>query len=263
VPYATIHGIRLFYKDVGAGRPLVLVPGLGADSTAYNLVIPHLRRRLRAIAPDPRGLGRSADAPDPLSTQAMAQDLCGLLDHLGVPRASFLGSSMGALIVRRLATLYADRLDRLVLCAAGIGNAPYAGRIRALLRALVRGAPPADLMRHILTLILSPEFIDKNEVFLQELEGLLGPDKRALRMMERQLAVMEAEAADEMGPIHAPVLLIAGAQDRLVPLHHVRALKESLPRSTLLVLEQAGHHPFLEASQETLEGLMAFLQDRG
>lgn len=262
MPYALIRRLRLFYKDVGAGQPLVLIPGLGGDSTAYNLLLPHLRGRLRAIAPDPWGLGRSDDAPDPLSTPCLAGDLLSLLDYLEIPRASLLGTSIGALVVRRFAVLHPDRVDRLVLCAAGTGDGPYARRIRSLLRTLARDARPEDLMGHILTLILSPEFIDENDALIQGMEALLRPDERTLRTMDRQLAMLEAEAGDEMGPIHAPVLLIAGAQDRLTPLHHVQALRRTLPKGRLLILKQAAHHPFLEAPEAAIDGLIAFLEDR-
>ena len=81
MPYAMIKGLRLFYKDVGAGRPLVLVPGLGADSTAYNPLLPQLRGRLRVIAPDPRGLGRSDDGPGPLNSEQLAGELASLLEN--------------------------------------------------------------------------------------------------------------------------------------------------------------------------------------
>jgi pimeloyl-ACP methyl ester carboxylesterase len=261
MPYAVIQGLRLFYKDVGAGRPLVLVPGLGADSTAYNALLSNLRRRVRAIAPDPLGLGRSDDAPEPLTIQRVVEDLLALLDHLDVSKASLLGTSMGALVVRCFATLHPQRVDRLILCSPGGGRSPYARRIRCLLKALLKATPPEDFMGHFLTLMLSPAFINDHEGLLLDLEQASRPDERTLRTMMRQLAMMEAAAEEEIGVIRVPVLLIAGAQDRLAPLHHVQALHESLKGSRLLVLKEAAHHLFLEAPEEALRGLFAFLDE--
>jgi pimeloyl-ACP methyl ester carboxylesterase len=261
MPYFAIPGLRLFYKDVGRGAPLVLIPGLGADSMAFNPVLPDLRKRVRVIAPDPRGLGRSGDAIGPLSTRQLTQDIRELLDHLEIRRVAILGASMGALVVRRFATQCPDRVDRVILCTAGRGVEPYARRVGHLIRALVQGAKPDDLMAHFLTLILSPRFIDDHPEWVWDLARFLRPDERTVRTMERQLEMMEAEAGEEMGPIHAPVLILAGAQDRLVPLHHAEALQQSMPGSRLVVLAEAAHHPFLEAREETLEAVMAFLEE--
>ena len=261
MPQAVIQGVRIFYKDVGSGMPLLLVPGFGADSMAFNPVLPDLRKRVRVIAPDPRGLGRSGDANGPLSTRQLAEDIRGLLDHLEIPRVAILGASMGALVVRRFAALCPDRVSRVILCTAGRGDEPYARRVRHLLRSLVKGAKPDDLMAHLLTLILSPKFIDDHEEWVRDLARFLRPNERTLRVMERQLEMMEAEAGEEMGPLHAPVLILAGAQDRLVPRHHAEALHRSIPGSRLVVLDQAAHHPFLEARDAGLEAVMAFLEE--
>jgi 3-oxoadipate enol-lactonase len=261
MPYATIRGLRLFYKDVGAGPPLMVIPGLGVDSMAYNPLIPHLRERIRLIAPDPWGLGRSAEAPGPLSSRQLSEDLRDLLDHLGIVKASVLGTSMGALVARRFATLFPDRVARLVLCSAGKRDAPYARRMGRLLGALVKGTPPQELMGHMLTLILSPEYIDEHEGLLRDLEQLMQPNESTLRTMALQVAMMEAEAADTMGEIQVPVLIMSGARDRVVPLEYATVLQESLPGSRLVIIQNAAHHLFLEARDEALKGLLDFLEE--
>ena len=262
MPYAVVNGLRLFYKDVGSGSPLVLIPGWGADSTVYNLVLAPLKARFRVIAADPRGLGRSDDGPPgPVTVRDLAGDLLGLLDRLGIAKASFLGTSMGALVARRLAALYPDRTDRLVLCSAGTGDMPYAGRIRRLLGALAEGSKPEEFMRHFLTLILSPKFIDQNEELLREIEIAYAPNARTLRTMKRHLEMIEADGGAADGAVRVPTLLIVGTLDRLVPLKHAEALQQSIPGSRLLVLDGVGHHPFMEAGREALDGLFAFFEE--
>jgi 3-oxoadipate enol-lactonase len=261
MPYATVRGLRVFYKDVGKGRPLVLVPGWGADSMVFNPILPYLKAHARLIAADPRGLGRSDDVDGPLSSRELAGDILELLNHLQIPRASILGASLGALVVRRFATLHPERVDRVILCTAGEVTSPYARRIRDLLRALVRELPPEDLMTHFLTLILSPAYIDSHVEYVRDLEMILRPNARTLRAMERQSEMMDREAAEGMGPIPAPVLVLAGGQDRVVPLHHAEALHRSLPGSRLVVLEDAAHHPFLETRDRALAAVLAFLKE--
>lgn len=115
-------------------------------------------------------------------------------------------------------------------------------------------------MKHLFTMILSPDFLDKNDEFIGWMEELLTPDSHRLRIIERQVAMLNAESQEDMGAVDAPVLIMAGAKDRVLPLHHAEALQRSLLESRLLVLEGAAHHPFLEAPQEAIDGLIAFLE---
>jgi pimeloyl-ACP methyl ester carboxylesterase len=262
MPFARIAALRIFYKDVGQGPPLLLIPGFGADSTAYNGLLPRLRGRLRLIAPDPRGLGRSDDAPGPLTSRHLVRDLVGVMDHLGISRTAILGSSMGAWVAIRMAAMHPERVERLVLCTPGAGNGPYARRVRGLLRALLEGAHPGDLMGHLLTLILSPRFLEENEALVREVERATRPDDRTRGTMARQLDMMAQEAGEKAGPIRTPALILAGSQDRLAPLHSVEALHRSLPGSRLVVLEGVAHHPFLEAPERAIAAVVSFLDGR-
>jgi pimeloyl-ACP methyl ester carboxylesterase len=216
---------------------------------------------VRLIAPDPRGLGRSGDAPGPLTSHRLARDLVGILDHLGIQRTAVLGSSMGAWVARRLAALHPDRVEALILCTPGGGDSPYARRVRALLRALLDAGGPDDLMDHIFTLVLSPRFLNENEPLVRELARMSRPDARARRTMAGQLEMMAREAGDPPDPVPSPVLILAGAQDRLVPLGELEALRSSIPGSRLVILEGAAHHPFLEAPKEAVDHLVSFMED--
>ncbi len=168
---------------------------------------------------------------------------------------------MGALVARRFAASFPERVSRLVLCSAGRRDTPYARRMGRLFGALVKGTSTQELMGHILTLILSPEYIDEHEGLLRDLEQLMQPNGSTLRTMALQVAMMEAEADDPIGEIQAPVLIMAGARDRVVPLEYARALRESLPGSRLVVIENAAHHLFLEAKDESLKSLLEFLEE--
>jgi pimeloyl-ACP methyl ester carboxylesterase len=124
----------------------------------------------------------------------------------------------------------------------------------------MQSAPPEEFMGHFLTLILSPGFINDREGLFLELEQGTPKDERTLRTMVRQLTMMEAAAEEDIGVIQTPVLIIAGAQDRLVPLTNVQSLHRAMPGSRLMVLEKAGHHLFLEAPEEALAALFSFLE---
>src|SRR5687767_7773513 len=126
VPRAgTVHTNRqeLYYEIHGDGPPLVLVMGIGYDSSLWTLQqVPVLSTRFRVVLLDNRDAGRSSRADHPYTIADMADDLTGLLDALDIHRTHLLGLSMGSMIGMEFALRHPDRLDRLVL--AGPSAAP-------------------------------------------------------------------------------------------------------------------------------------------
>lgn len=112
---ADIDPIRIHCEVRGRGRPLLLILGLGADVSEYTSLIDQLATGCQVIAFDNRGAGRS-DKPDrPYSIEIMAADALGVLDRLGVTRASVLGISLGGRIAMELALGHPERVERLIL----------------------------------------------------------------------------------------------------------------------------------------------------
>src|SRR5215207_6359242 len=110
------NGQELFYEVHGDGPALVLLMGIGYDSSLWTLQqVPVLCSRFRVIILDNRDAGRSSRADHPYTIADMADDVAGLLDALGIPRTHLLGLSMGSMIGMAFALRHADRLDRLVL----------------------------------------------------------------------------------------------------------------------------------------------------
>src|SRR5688572_23778389 len=117
------NGQQLYYEVHGNGPPLVLVMGIGYDSTLWTLAqVPALSTQFRVVLVDNRDAGRSSPASAPYRITDMADDLAGLLDALGIGQCHLLGLSMGGMIALEFALRHADRLDRLVL--TGTGAAP-------------------------------------------------------------------------------------------------------------------------------------------
>ena len=117
------NGQQLYYEVHGDGPPLVLLMGIGYDSSLWTLAqVPALSTQFQVVLMDNRDAGRSSRADHPYRISDMADDVAGLLDALGVERSHLLGLSMGGLIAQEFALRHADRLDRLVL--TGTGAAP-------------------------------------------------------------------------------------------------------------------------------------------
>jgi alpha/beta hydrolase fold len=97
MPFVIVpDGTRLYYEEVGAGEPLLLISGNGRDHTDWNGVRDDFADRYRVIVYDHRGTGQSDKPSAPLySMHGFAQDAVALLDHLGIARAHVYGHSMG------------------------------------------------------------------------------------------------------------------------------------------------------------------------
>lgn len=114
------NGIHLTVLRAGQGAPLILLHGFPQNHRAWARVAPTLAQHFDVIIPDLRGYGDS-DAPpdDPAHTtyskRTMAQDITGLMDALGLPRAHILGHDRGARVAYRLALDHPSRVDRLGL----------------------------------------------------------------------------------------------------------------------------------------------------
>ena len=110
--------VTLSVHRAGQGAPLVLLHGYPQNHHCWAKVAPDFARHFDVIVPDLRGYGDS-DAPDdddthrPYSKRAMAADISGLLDALGIERAHVLGHDRGARVAYRFALDHPERLDRL------------------------------------------------------------------------------------------------------------------------------------------------------
>jgi pimeloyl-ACP methyl ester carboxylesterase len=94
--YADVNGLHMYYELYGEGSPLVLLHGgmLTIDLN-FGTLIPALSGTHQLIGVEMQGHGRTADIDREITPAALAGDVAGLLDHLGIDRAHIFGHSMG------------------------------------------------------------------------------------------------------------------------------------------------------------------------
>jgi 3-oxoadipate enol-lactonase len=117
MPYAQVGDIKLYYEVHGDGPPILLIPGLGADTRLFFNVVPLLAPSHQVVVLDPRGGGQSDKPAGQYSIEQMADDVAGLFGTLGVASADVVGYSMGGKIALQLAACHPELVDHLVLCA--------------------------------------------------------------------------------------------------------------------------------------------------
>ena len=118
--WADVRSLRMRYLDWGGeGAPVLALHGLASSAHWYDILAPCLRQRLRIIAPDQRGHGRTTQAPGGYDWPSVAADAVGLLDALGIEQAILFGHSWGGNVAVATAVHYPGRVRALVLIDGG------------------------------------------------------------------------------------------------------------------------------------------------
>jgi pimeloyl-ACP methyl ester carboxylesterase len=112
--FVTANGIRLHYLDWGGLGPVLMLIHGGLDNAhVFDDLAPAFTDHFRVIAYDLRGHGRS-DAKGPFDTTTRTEDLCGLMDRLGINKAHLAGWSLGGNDITAMAGTHPERVDSIV-----------------------------------------------------------------------------------------------------------------------------------------------------
>src|SRR5712691_2790300 len=123
MPLHQINGQWIHYEDTGGTLgPLVLAHGILMNSQMFDPQIEAKSPDWRVITWDERCHGETESTNDPFTYWDLADDLRGLLDHLGVERAVICGMSQGGFIALRFALKYPERVSALVLLGTQAGT---------------------------------------------------------------------------------------------------------------------------------------------
>ena len=122
--FIEIEGMRIHYRDEGAGQPLVLLHGFGSSLYTWDRWVRQLAGTRRLIRLDLPGFGLTGPAPDgDYSAERYVRVVAALLDSLGVERTDIAGNSMGGRTALMFALAHPERVRKLILVDAG-GFAP-------------------------------------------------------------------------------------------------------------------------------------------
>jgi pimeloyl-ACP methyl ester carboxylesterase len=262
-----LFGNHIAYQQLGDQGPVVvLLHGIADSGQTWDVLLPHLptdndRGAFTILAPDLLGHGRSAKPRSDYSLSAHANMLRNLLDALGHDQVIVVGHSLGGGVAMQFAHQYPERCRGLMLVATGgLGN-----EVAGLLRAAA--LPGAELVLRL----LAAHQIQRT---LGAVSGPLGRGLRPLRLSitvdiddilrgYRALSDSEAQAAflatlrsvvDTGGQRvsamnwlsvagKAPITLVWGGRDPIIPVRHAYDAHELIPHSELVIFPDAGHFP--------------------
>ena len=265
MPFLRVNGIQIYFEEHGKGEPLLLIQGLGYPSGMWFLQIPPLSGHFRTIVFDNRGVGKTDKPDEPYSVPLMASDAAGLLGALGVQKAHVVGVSLGGYIAQELALEYPHLVDRLVLLSTSCGGPKYTQLTVAFWGevATLAGLPPKEIIRRGMALSTSGEFYRANPDLIDRSVSIRMEKLQPLHAFTRQSeAAMKFDNNDRAHRIRCPALILAGAQDRVMPLVLTEELAKKIPHAQFKVFPNAAHLLFLEEADAVNRVIMDFLSER-
>lgn len=251
------NGAVVHYRDEGRrdGRPIVLINALGSDLRIWDEVAALLARDFRVVRYDKRGHGLSDTVPGSAHMDDYARDLAGLLDALGIARATIVGLSIGGLIAQQLYREQPGLFASLVLSdtAAKIGDdASWDARISAIEGGGVEAVADGVLQRWF-----TADFRAKRAEELAGWRNMLvrTPKEGYLAACE---ALKRADLRPYAGAISVPTLCLVGDEDGSTPVPFVRELADNISGSRFEVIAGAGHIPAIEKPEATADLLARY-----
>jgi 3-oxoadipate enol-lactonase len=246
------NGAVVHYRDEGPrnGRAIVLINALGSDLRIWDEVAALLARDFRVVRYDKRGHGLSELPPGAAEMGDYARDLAGLLDALGVARATIVGLSIGGLIAQELYRQSPRLFAGLVLSdtAAKIGDdASWDARIAAIETGGVEAVADGVLQRWFTA-----------DFRAGRADALVGWRTMLVRTPKEGYlaacgALKRADLRPYAGAIAVPTLCMVGDEDGSTPIALVRETAGYISGSRFEVIAGAGHIPAIEKPEATAE----------
>lgn len=256
MPYADVNGQRLYYEDTGGPAPAVVFShGFLMDADMFAPQVAALRDAYRVVTWDERGFGRTDYDGKEFTYWDSADDVVGLLGHLGIDRAVLGGMSQGGFLSLRAALRHPDRVRALVLIDTQSGTEDpaviesYQGMTADW---LANG--PVNVGPFVAGLIIGHPAIEA--AWMAKWDKLprenMGPASECLYGRD--------DITDRLGEITVPALVIHGTADNAIPMEKAEALASALVGAGPVVkIDGAAHASNLTHPDQVNPPLRAFL----
>jgi pimeloyl-ACP methyl ester carboxylesterase len=270
-------GVRMHYRDQGQGPTLLLIHGFSASLHTWEPWVERLatgENRIndyRIISIDLPGHGLTrAPAGYQASIEAYRDIVAAFVRSQNLERFALAGSSMGGNIAWEYALAHPEQVETLILVDASgwqetraefARDPPVFKLLRnPMLGPLLRDLDSTRLIRGGLEASFGDPALVDEAMVTRYAELARAPGHREI-LLQMTLAFRERNfaTAERLAPLQMPVLVLAGDQDRLVPVDHARQFNEAIAGSQLVLFEGIGHIPQEEAADDSALAVHEFL----
>jgi len=270
--FAEVGGVGLHYTRTGSPPPtLLLLHSFGSSTFSWRNVAGPLGDHAQVIAFDRPGFGFSerpavTSTRNPYTPPAQLDLTLGLLDALSVRRAVLVGHAAGGALAVEFALAHPELVAGIVLVgpvlrsggppawARGLFNTPQAARMGPYVMRQFAEEPGLELLRQ--------GYADPDKLTEADLVGY----RRPLQATNWDRALWEVTKASRptdllprLAELGVPTLVVAGAEDGVVPPEQHEEVVAAIPGATLEVLNGCGHAPHQECPRRFLEAVTPWL----
>jgi len=273
--FRTIHGYRRAFRIAGSGPVILLIHGIGDNSTTWTTVQAKLAQRFTVIAVDLLGHGQSDKPRADYSIAAYANGMRDLLSVLDIERATVIGHSLGGGVAMQFTYQFPQLVERLVLVGAGgvtkdvnvalrLASLPMGSEALALLR-LPLVLPALQIFGRAAGLVLGSTAVGRD---LPDVLRILAdlPEPMASSAFTRTLRAVVDWRGQSVTMLDrcyltqsVPVQIVWGAEDVVVPVSHAQMAHAAMPGSRLEIFEHSGHFPFHDDPDRFVEVIERFI----
>jgi 3-oxoadipate enol-lactonase len=277
MPVVKVDDIKISYTDHGQGEVMVLIMGLGANKESWFMNVPSLSKYYRVIAFDSRGVGETDRSSGAYTMGRMAEDTVGLLDALNIDKAHIVGVSLGSMIAQEVAIRFPQRVNKLVLAATTPGMSDAANKDmweKKNSEMRRRTGMGEDFNERIVN---DPASIDVIKIMVGLTKNAFGrfvfriPMTLGARyyfnkvgptgVLDQLRAVSRHNTIDRLDQIKAPTLVMAGTDDKIVPIEFSRIVAQYIPKCRFVEFNRGSHSFFMEMSKRFNREVINFLKE--
>lgn len=259
--FARTGTVELPFDISGSGPDLVLIPGVATTRPLWNLVRPQLSARWRTIAFDCRDSSAETASPVTYGMRELVNDTIAVMDAAGCRRAHVLGHSLGGAVAQELAVAHPGRVASLTLVSTWAQGDTYSANITALMRDLTAHV---DDDRSLLAALLyagwGESMLSSSDLFAMTDAALaLGPLAPRDAIARQWDLVKTVDTLDRLSQISAPVHVVWGSEDRLMPPWLSQQVAAAIRNARTTAIEGCGHLPMVAAPDAFVAAVTGFI----
>lgn len=250
----TAADIQTNYHDVGTGEPVLLIHGSGPGVSAWanwRMTIPELSRKNRVIAPDMVGFGYT-ERPENFNYNMdnWVDHAVGVLDALGLEKASVVGNSFGGALALALAVRHKDRVDKLIL----MGSVGVPFKLTEGLDKVWGYTPSIENMEELLDIFMYDRKSTNDDLARLRYEASVQPGFQqsyaAMFPAPRQQWVDAMQSSDaDISALPHDTLIIHGREDKVIPVQNAFHFLSLIKNAQLHVFGNCGHWSQIEQAK--------------
>ncbi len=274
--FIEVNNVTVHYKEMGTGgTALILLHGFGASVDSWREVMTDLSQYGRVIAYDRPAFGLT-ERPmpenwesNPYGMKANIELLRGLMNALKIDKAILVGNSAGGGVAVAFGLEYPERVSSLILVDPGVGGGrgpqfpswalpvmwtPQMRHVGQLMMRNYQETLPQTIQREWFDQAKLTDEIKQQSVKIFQIKNW----DRAL--YELTFAPAYPELRPLLPELTLPVLIITGAEDRLIRSWYFEAIRSEIPNAALGVIPACGHVPQEECPDQFMNEILKYME---